>query len=198
MSDSLKKEIGRFLILFSLIYVAVLLIIILVRSLEKIKRAEIFSPVFISSGKEECSFIREENSILISRIEIEAPLIFLEDSGSDFEKALDEGVVHYPESALPGEKGVAVFLGHSAPLGWPKIHYDWVFSALNKLESGDEVYISYNNHCYHYIVLDKSFLDKGEELPEDLSEDSSLVLISCWPPGRNLKRIAVRAILDRN
>jgi len=42
---------------------------------------------------------------------------------------LDSGVVLYPGSAPFGGVGQTVVLGHSAPPGWPKIKYDWVFLA---------------------------------------------------------------------
>lgn len=141
----------------------------------------------------------KEDGIFIPKIGVEAPLVFLEDAENpDFEKGLKRGVVHYPESSLPGEKGTAIFLGHSASLGWPKINYDWVFSNLSQLERGDEVYIFFKNYEYLYTISEKYLLEKGEELPEDLTSDkkSVLVLISCWPPGKNLERIAIVAGIE--
>jgi len=141
----------------------------------------------------------EVNKILIPKIGIEAPLVFPEESDSDFTDDLNRGVVYFPESKLPGEKGEAVFLGHSAPLGWPKIRYDWVFSDLNKLESGDEVYVFFEDCQYVYQVRKKYFLDRGEDLPElESGSQSVLTLISCWPQGKDFRRIAIRAELITN
>lgn len=132
------------------------------------------------------------DSIEISKIKITAPLVFIETAEkSVFSEALDRGVVHYPDSALPGEKGQIVLLGHSAPLGWPKIKHDWVFSEINELVSGDEVIIYYKNKKHIYHVQKKIILEKGEDLPGDIAD--GLILLTCWPPGSDQRRMAVIA-----
>ena len=140
--------------------------------------------------------IEKLNNIKIPKIGITAPIIFVESNDEKvFEKALKNGVVHYPESVLPGENGKTVILGHSAPSGWPKINYDWVFSRLNELDTGDEVFIYFENKEYRYLVFDKTFLNQGEEILLTNSE-SVVMLLSCWPPGVNQRRIAVQAELS--
>lgn len=139
----------------------------------------------------------KENEIEIPKIEIFAPLIFVADE-NDVLKTLDRGVVHFPDSVLPGEIGQTIILGHSAPPNWPKIKYDWVFSRINELEKGDEILIYFNNQRYSYSVTKKTFLEKEEKIPENNLTDfqNMLVLISCWPPGKDIKRIAVEATLN--
>lgn len=135
----------------------------------------------------------EENSLEIPKIEISAPLVFVENE-NEVSKALDRGVVHFPSSALPGEAGQTIILGHSAPPGWPKIKYQWVFSRLNELTEGDEIFVYFEHRKYVYYVTGKLFLDRGEELFYPLTNSENiLVLISCWPPGKDLRRIAVLA-----
>ena len=136
-----------------------------------------------------------ENSLEIPKIEISAPLVFAgSENGKDISANLDKGAVHYPDSVLPGEAGQTIILGHSAPAGWPKIKYQWVFTRLNELSEGDEIFVYFNHRKYAYYVRGKFYLDRGEELPEDLTNsENALVLISCWPPGKDLKRIAVVA-----
>jgi len=148
--------------------------------------------------KTQYQYVEKENSIEIPKIAITAPLVLAvtpeQKEISGLHKLLDSGVVHYPYSALPGEPGVTVILGHSAPVGWPKIKYDWVFSDLNKLESGDEVFINFNHHQYPYRVKEKVILEKGGEIPQPSTDSKNiLVLVSCWPPGKDLYRIAVFA-----
>lgn len=145
------------------------------------------------------NYFDKENIIEIPKIKIQAPIIFLKQGNEkDFAQALKKGVLYYPDSALPGEKGIITILGHSAPTGWPKINYDWVFTDLNKLETGNIIYIYFNNHQYNYRVKNRFFLKKGEEIPSiNLTNFKSvLVLLSCWPPGENQKRIAVEAVLQ--
>jgi LPXTG-site transpeptidase (sortase) family protein len=146
---------------------------------------------------ENFEYSEKENSIEIAKIGISAPLILVEKTENiDYKKELDKGVVIFPESVLPGQTGQTIVLGHSAPQNWPKIKYDWVFSDLDKLQEKDEVILYYNHQKYKYSVSKKIFLDKDEEIPKDLTNDNNvLILISCWPPGKNFKRIAVETIL---
>jgi len=145
---------------------------------------------------ENVNFPPRENSLEIPKIGVLAPLI--ENSNEkNLEEGLNRGVLIFPNSALPGQAGQTIILGHSAPPNWPKIKYDWVFSQLNELEEKDEIKIYFNNREYIYYVKNKIFLEKGEEAP-NYSTDSgnTLLLISCWPPGKNLKRIVVEAKLN--
>jgi LPXTG-site transpeptidase (sortase) family protein len=146
-------------------------------------------------------YSEKENSIEILKIEISAPIVFVK-SEKEIEMGLDKGVVLFPGSALPGQIGKTIIEGHSAPPGWPKIKYDWIFSRLNELEEGDEVNLNFNHQKLNYYVTKKIFLNRGEEIPfNDLTNsdnsDNILLLISCWPPGKDLKRIAVAAILKK-
>jgi len=143
-------------------------------------------------------YFDKEDSIEIPKIGVEAPIVFPENnSEEDFEKALKKGVLHYPQSALPGEEGVTIILGHSAPPNWPKIDYDWVFNNLNELNAGDEIYVYFNQSQYIYKVTEEFFLNPGEDVPQGLTNSKHVLnLISCWPPGKDQKRIAVGAELE--
>ena len=146
--------------------------------------------------KDQGEYYDRENSVEIPKIGVLASLVFSESAEqSDMQKALDTGVVLYPDSALPGDSGQTIILGHSAPVGWPKIKYDWVFSRLNELAEGDEIIVYFNNRKYTYIVNRKVFLERGEEISQDglTNNENMVVLISCWPPGKDLRRIAVEA-----
>lgn len=148
-------------------------------------------------GKEkivkEAEFSEKENILEIPKIGAISPLILVEKE-TEAQKALDRGVVLFPASALPGQTGQTIILGHSAPPGWPKIKYQRVFSQVNELEEGDEITLYFNHKKYQYLVQRKIFLEKGEELPQDLTGSGNmLILISCWPPGKDLRRIAVVA-----
>jgi len=150
-------------------------------------------------------YVEQEDSIVISRIGITAPMVFVPENKrqnihiSALKKYLDRGVLHYPGTPLPGERGQVVILGHSAPLGWPLIKYDWVFSKLDKLKKGDKIVIYYNNREYTYRVRRTLFLKKGEELPSSTLTNSKfmLMLVSCWPPGKDSERIVVEAIMSK-
>jgi len=136
-----------------------------------------------------------EAHIAIPKIGVEASIVFVESTNSaDFLEALKIGVAHYP-SALPGQKGASIILGHSAPPGWLGNLYDGVFSDLKDLEIGDVISVSVDGKAYTYRVSAKSFLERGQDIPERLtqSDTSRLLLLSCWPPGINNKRIMIQA-----
>lgn len=136
---------------------------------------------------------KKENEIEIPKLKISAPIVLVEEH-NQAHKALDRGVVLYPGSVLPGQVGQTIILGHSAPPQWPRIKYDWVFSRLNELKQEDEIIIFFEQKKYIYKVKEKIFLQKGEEIPKNLTNSKNmLILITCWPPGKNIKRIAVVA-----
>ena len=151
----------------------------------------------LNEAKGRSGYFDKEDSIEIPKIGVKAPIIFEENnSEEDFEKALKKGVLHYPQSALPGEEGTTIILGHSAPPNWPKIDYDWIFNDLNELNTGDEIYIYFNQSQYIYKVTNEFFLNPGQDIPQGLTNSKYVLnLVSCWPPGKDQKRIAVGAEL---
>jgi len=186
-----KQKIAKLFLLFASLYLLVFLALNLIEFWHWIKREIRFS----GWEDEEIPYTEKGDSVEIPKIEVKAPLVLVESSeNEDFLKALDRGVVLHPQSVLPGEKGKILILGHSAPSGYPQINYDWVFSRLNELEPGDQIYINFQKRRYSYNVSQKIFLEKGEEIPKNLTNSlSMLYLISCWPPGRDIERIAIKA-----
>jgi LPXTG-site transpeptidase (sortase) family protein len=206
--QTFKEKISK----FAKIFILVFLIVFAVANKEELKEIfdykEIFSELFYSKEKEsspgkvgdlrekEYPFSEKSNILEIPKLEVEVPIIFQDSSEiSVLEERLNEGAVFYPGSALPGQPGNTVIFGHSAPFGWPKANYNWIFSDINNLEKGDEIFVFFDNKKHSYKVTKKDILEKGEEVPlESLRENTnSLVLVSCWPPGKDYKRIAVWA-----
>jgi LPXTG-site transpeptidase (sortase) family protein len=149
------------------------------------------------SGESASVFV--ENKLEIPEIEVSAPLILSQSANeNDLEEDLDKGVVLYPGYVFPGQPGQTVILGHSAPEGWPKINYDWVFSRLGELNEGDDIFVYFDGQEYRYHVVNMFFLERGEEIPEgDLTNSgkNALMLMTCWPPGKDLRRLVVEATL---
>lgn len=113
--------------------------------------------------------------------------------GEDLKKML----VHYPNTALPGQLGNAVIFGHSVlPQFFNPKNYLTIFSTLYQLREGDEILINFDGAQYRYLVE-----DLFEVPPEDLSvleqryDGRFLTLITCSPPGTYLRRLIVRARL---
>jgi LPXTG-site transpeptidase (sortase) family protein len=147
------------------------------------------------------NYTNKQNTLEIPKISISVPIVFSASAQKDsLMEDLNLGVVYYPGSVYPGQTGQIIILGHSAPVGWPKIKHDWVFSDLDKLSVGDEILIDLNNKQYTYIVKQKDIIKRGADVPTDGSavNSSVLTLISCWPPGKDYQRIAVQAELKNN
>ncbi len=114
----------------------------------------------------------------------------------------DDYIGHYPGSALPGEVGNAYLYGHSVlPFFYNPKNYKTIFSTLNELNPGDSFSVKYNNKNYSYKVDSVNVL-KVEDVhplasvkPSYLNK-STLVLMTCWPPGTKSKRLEVTATMQ--
>ena len=85
----------------------------------------------------------EPNTLIIDSLGIKAPVIYPDErSEAAFQEALKGGVAHYPETALPGEKGNCYIFGHSSDYLFSKGHYKNIFAVLPKIEIGAEIVIS--------------------------------------------------------
>src|SRR3989338_164045 len=137
--------------------------------------------------------VSSKSYIIIPKINIKAPIIIgTSTNTSKILKDLENGVLMYPGSAMPG-KGGTVIVGHSSSNSpWNK--YSNVFSLLNRLQVGDLIYISHNDKNYVYTVSNKKTGSVFSLSNADVSGD--LVLSSCWPVGTDTGRILVSATLQ--
>jgi len=128
----------------------------------------------------------KENSIEIPRIGVIAPIVASDDQ---FKENLDKGVLLHPDSSVPYNM---IILGHSAPDGWPDIKFDDIFSTINELQENDSIIVNLNNKEYKYKVYEQRiFFPNDENLQTD--KQKVLILITCWPPGKDYQRLAVFA-----
>jgi len=140
---------------------------------------------------------KQRDLLSIPKLGLAVPIITTATADSEvIYGLLDSGVVLYPGSAPFGDAGQTVILGHSAPTGWPKIKYDWVFSRINELVKGDMVIITYNDETRYYSVVTTRVVTPQEGVPQPTVEGNSLALVSCWPPGKDLKRIIVESTIN--
>lgn len=140
----------------------------------------------------------KENSIEIPAINLVTPLVLAQNTDKQsMAEYLDQGATYYPGSVQPGQNGQMVVLGHSAPAGWPQIKHDWIFTKLQSLNVGDQIVLNFNNRQYTYTVKNKTVIAQGQEIssPQN-AQVNTLVLVSCWPPGKNYQRMAVEAELN--
>lgn len=132
--------------------------------------------------------------LTIPAIGTEAPIVF-EPSFAEWkvQVALRSGVVHYGTTAMPGENGKVVILGHSSGQAWAPGDYKFVFMMLDKLQKGDVIYVDYNGTRYTYKVTGSVVVN-----PNDISQiqptgKPTLSLVTCTPVGTDLNRLIVHA-----
>jgi LPXTG-site transpeptidase (sortase) family protein len=117
---------------------------------------------------------------------------------------LDESLIHYAGTSLPGQLGSPVIFGHSIlrqfynPSEKNKDRYQSIFSKIMTMKTGDEIFVDYDGIKYTYEVK-----DKVEVKPEDLFileqkyNNRELKLITCVPEGTYLRRgVIVAQLVD--
>lgn len=143
--------------------------------------------------------------IIIPRINQNVPVVSVrndnlidrkwENLEADIQKALQNGVIHYPGTALPGDNGNVVITGHSSYYAWDAGRFKDVFSLLHDTRIKDRVVIFFNQRKFIYEIIEKKVV-----FPKDVdvllpSKSEQLTLITCTPIGTNLKRLVVTAKL---
>ncbi len=98
---------------------------------------------------------------------------------------LDEHLIQYPGTALPGQLGNAVIFGHSIlPRFYDPKNYLSIFSLLPTLEKGDSIFVVYDGIEYTYKVEDMFEVTPNDiQVLEQNRSDSYLTLVTCTPPG---------------
>lgn len=137
----------------------------------------------------------DKPEVIIPKINVQIPTVFDEPSNDEaaIENALERGVVHYPSTVLPGQKGNAAFFGHSSNNIFNNGQYKFAFVLLHELVPGDIFYLTYNKTTYTYRVYDKKVVAPSEvsvlnSVPDKVA---TATLITCDPPGTSNNRLVV-------
>lgn len=135
-----------------------------------------------------------ENKVIIPKINVEVPVVYDVPgiSEKDLQSALERGVVHYPQSPVPGQNGNVVVVGHSSNNIFNNGKYKFAFVLLSKLQEGDTFMLNYNGQRYVYKIYSKKIVK-----PNDVSvlgptdKLATATLITCDPPGTALNRLII-------
>ncbi|MCA9369189.1 MAG: sortase [Pseudomonadales bacterium] len=115
---------------------------------------------------------------------------------------LNNSLISYEGTALPGNPGAPVIFGHSVlrqfynPSEKNPRRYNSIFSTIMTMKNGDEIIVTYDGVKYRYIVQ-----EKAEVQPEDVYiltqqyDARQLKLVTCTPEGTYLRRGVVTAQL---
>ena len=137
-----------------------------------------------------------ENSILIPKLVINAPIQYLDTLDDETMKnKLKEGVVHYPNTAMPGQKGNVFIFGHSSYYWWDWSEYNSIFANLEKISLGDEILLKSQGKILIYRVVNTKVVESNDLSVLEQKSDYKLTLMTCTPLGTDLKRFIVEAEL---
>lgn len=118
-----------------------------------------------------------------------------EDLEADIQKALRNGVIHYPGTALPGENGNVVLTGHSSYYAWDPGRFKDVFALLHDVKMGDRLVMYFNQKKFVYEVENIKIVTPEKVDVLGPTSKEQLTLITCTPIGTNLKRLILTAKL---
>lgn len=115
---------------------------------------------------------------------------------------LNESLIQYPGTAMPGQPGAPVIFGHSVlrqfynPKESNPKRYTSIFSTLMTLNEGDKIYIKHGNIKYTYAVSEKTEVKPTDTYILAQRYDSRRIkLVTCVPEGTYLRRGVVTAVL---
>lgn len=136
------------------------------------------------------------NGVLdIPSLNISVPVVWTKET-ANFNTDLQNGVVHYPGTAMPGQIGTAYISGHSSNYAWAKGNYNKIFSTLGDLKDYDGFTITVRDTngktaVLHYVVM-KSQIYTADDQAQFANQGKSIVALStCWPVGTSAKRLVV-------
>lgn len=139
-----------------------------------------------------------ENRVVIPKIWKNIPLIDIQQENISglgelndiFMEELENGVIRYPGSGLPGEVGNMFVFGHSSNFPWMEWDYNDVFALLDKVVFDDEVIVYYGQKKYTYKIRTKDIIKPGNvSVLKRNKGRSEITLMTCWPIGTTLNRM---------
>lgn len=133
--------------------------------------------------------------IIVNKINVMAPVIYDQTVVNEtaFLRALHNGVVHYPDTAFPGQQGNVVIFGHSSGLWWAPGNYKFVFTLLDKLTYGDKIFLDYGGVRYIYSVTNSFVVAPTDLSVLDQGGAHMLTLLTCTPVGTSTNRLVIQA-----
>lgn len=132
--------------------------------------------------------------VIVPKINIQLPIIYgTSTNENDVENSLEDGVVHYASTSVPGQQGNAAFFGHSSNNIFNPGKYKFAFVLLHELVPGDIFYLTYNGKVYTYRVFQKQIVQPSDTwvLNPVAGKTATTTLITCDPPGTSLHRLVV-------
>lgn len=150
--------------------------------------------------------LKQAYTLSIPRLELQAPVLLpslkywqaknwdlLEEQ---MQIGMSQGLVAYPHSTAPSDKGALIVAGHSSPPDEraAKSPFGSIFSRLPELEVGDEISVMQNGRQVIFAIESKVVVPpSATKLLEQQNTDNILKLITCFPIGTTKDRMIITA-----
>lgn len=103
-------------------------------------------------------------------------------------RSIDRGPSHWPGTALPGERGNAVFAGH-------RVTHSRPFRNLDQLVPGDQVFFTVRGVQSTYVVTGHEIVTPSGTHIVEPTPTPTATLFACHPPGSARFRYVVHLAL---
>lgn len=145
-----------------------------------------------------------EDVLIIPRLGLHAPIISPSTDSllredwkqleNDIQDSLEDGVVHYPGTAEPGQAGNFFVTGHSSYFPWAEGQYKSIFARLGELAVGDEFWVYHGGDKYRYVIdLKKEIYPSDVSVLDQPTGKRMATLMTCTPVGTTLRRLIITA-----
>lgn len=157
----------------------------------------IFNPLLTPEGAV-ITPVNKEFSLIVPKVGINAEVVPNVNplKANEYTVALKKGVAHASTSYFPDQPGPVYLFSHSTNYEWFVDDLNAVFYHLKNLEQGDLVVLFYKGNRYTYKLTHKKVVS-----PKDISylapdsDERTLILQTCWPPGSIAQRLLLFAEL---
>ena len=199
--DKLRRGIGVLLIVLGLTIIGT----VVYKKVETIKKqkdiVEIFKSGISEGTSEDDEKNQNEEKVNLEDINEYKPIAIIEIPSIKLSQALVEGISddvlkyflgHFPDSALPGEKGNFSVAGHRVS------DYTDAFINLYKVKSGDEVIVKTHDKKYTYVI-EENFIVEPEDIQVlDNTEDATMTLVTCTVGAKQRVIVKGKLILEED
>lgn len=112
---------------------------------------------------------------------------------TQLDKALEDGAVRYPTSALLGQEGTVLLFGHSSYLPVVYHQYYKTFNGIQNLKQGAVVSVYSGGVEYRYTVTGVELANADQDVVELPKSGKHLILVTCDSFATKSTRYIVRA-----
>jgi len=142
-----------------------------------------------------------QGKLVIPGLGVTAPIIWSTDQ-SKFDSDLENGVIHLPNTAIPGSLGRAYISGHSSGYAFAAGDFKRVFANLAELPDYSPFTIHATDKNGKIINLHYIVYKRGKFTPNDPAQfvntaESEVALGTCWPIGGTAERMVLIGKLDK-